>query len=981
MERKPAPNRMNRLGSVLRGEHDRALGRRAIRAGHLTGQELEDFLIRKGTGLGDGPKTIEEVLRAKGASEDAIVALRGELDRDDYALFRPDRSTPPEVLGVPDDPERRLAEFVLVSRLGQGGVGEVWKAWDTRLGRWVAVKLPHAVPDQEDASRRFTREALAAARLSHPNIVGIYRVAEERGRPFIVMQYLEGRTLGDARLDLRNALDVMRTVARAVHHAHDQGVVHRDLKPGNILIDPNGRPFVLDFGLAHLEEAKWLQSREGQVVGTAAYMSPEQAQGGPAARGRSTDVYSLGATLYEAVTGRPPFRGESFAEILEKVLHRDPAAPRAINPEISRDVEAVVLKTLEKDARNRYANALELAEDLERCLRDERPLAVRRGSFSATMRRRVRQHPRVAIGAAAVLIVLALVVGWLESQRLIDVRRDQLEKLRAVRYDSEVSFRAILKLRQVGANEGMEELLQPLEKAYQEARAVAPGHAEIDYLMGRIQRALMNDERAMELQERALAKDPDYIPALYEKVILAGLRFGREAGSHARGGLKEDCDRLRALLEEGGTGVVSGARADAAEGICLFHRGEVEVARGFLEKSLEKDPDLAEAREALAQTWLARISRYSAPADRESAYARAEAVLTSGIEQDRGYAPLWIGRAEVRAERGRLFRETGRDPQREFQAAEDDLTQALRLVETADAYRRRAMLCRIMGVHRMHLGGNPLEDFKEADADLSMAVLLDRGDVRTVAAHGYVACSRAAYRLMLGESPEEQAEAVEAGARLVLERAPARADVHGHRGVVWGYHAIFSARGGDDPEADFDRAEGGFAEALRHAPGDPEILERRAYVRLERVRWAVEAGRDAERVLAEAEADATAALGENRFFNGARVTRAAILRLRAAVAGKAGKDPASLFDRAHEDLKQVLSVNPLSTEAWIEQGRVEYDRGRYRLGRSRKAEARESFTQSIRSYEEALRLNPFIPGRLRIPLRQAQQRRLDTYSK
>jgi len=299
-----------RLGGVLRGAHNRNLGLRAVRAGLLTAADLA------------GPVPVEELLQKKGVPAERIRELREEIDREDYALFRPDRAMPVEVSEVLGEPERRMAEFIRVSRLGQGGIGEVWKAWDSRLGRWVALKLPTATPDQEGAAERFSREALAAARLTHPNIVSIHRVAEEGGRCFIVMQYVEGQSLRGATFEPRKALEIVRDVALAVHYAHEQGVIHRDLKPGNIVIGSDGRPFVLDFGLAHLQQAGRVQSREGLVAGTAAYMSPEQARGEPGARERATDVYSLGATLYEIVTGRPPFDGASFAETLEKVLHR-----------------------------------------------------------------------------------------------------------------------------------------------------------------------------------------------------------------------------------------------------------------------------------------------------------------------------------------------------------------------------------------------------------------------------------------------------------------------------------------------------------------------------------------------------------------------------------------------------------------------------------------------------------------------------------
>ena len=207
---------LGRLGAVLRGAQDATLGRQALRAGFLTEAEL--------AAVGDGG--VEAALRAKGVD---VSRLREEIDREEFAHLKTDRKAPPEVEAIRQNPDRRLAEFVLVDRLGQGGLGEVWKAWDTRLGRWVAIKFPAPQPDVDAAGRRFTREALAAARLSHPNIVAIHRVDQTAGRAYLVMQFVEGTTLGKAKLPLRGALEALRDVAVAVQYAHEQGVIHRDL--------------------------------------------------------------------------------------------------------------------------------------------------------------------------------------------------------------------------------------------------------------------------------------------------------------------------------------------------------------------------------------------------------------------------------------------------------------------------------------------------------------------------------------------------------------------------------------------------------------------------------------------------------------------------------------------------------------------------------------------------------------------------------
>lgn len=961
MNPRPGASLFRHLGDVLRDEQERALGRRAVQAGLLSEEDFERFLRERGD---EGVRTLEEWLRARGAAPDEIRRLKRELDRDEYVLFRSARITPPEVEALQGEPDRRLAEFVLVEHLGQGGIGDVWKAWDTRLGRWVAIKLPRPSPDQEAVSRRFSREALAAARLSHPNIVAIHRVAEEGNRCFIVMQYVDGRTLGAVRPPLRRALEILRDVARAVHYAHEQGVVHRDLKPGNILIARDGRPFVLDFGLAHLEETSGAASREGLVAGTAVYMSPEQARGGPASRARPTDIYSLGATLYEAVTGRAPFDGGSFAEILQKVLHQDPPPPRSLRPDLPRDVETVILKAMEKDPARRYASAQELADDLERCLRGE-PVAARRPSALGRWAGRLRRSPRGVAGVVVAALLVA-VAGLLEARRAS--RRHHEE---AIRETWRASLPPLLALRRTGANERIADFLPALESSYRQASQSAPELPEIDYVMGRIFRTLMDEGRAREFQDLALSKDPAYPPALYERLVLAGrARAADEAAEWER--------RLREALSAR-PGTLDEARIRAAEGIVAVLLGEEAPAREKLRRAVELDPGLEEAWEALARSWRLGVTPFSPPGDQEEAYQMCEETLGRALAHDRGYAPHWAGRGEVRALRGRLKSELGRDPQADFQGAEDDFAQALRLAPSAAAYAARAELRRGVGLHRMQLGGNPLQDFAEAEADLDQAERRAGRSGALAAARAFVLAGRARFRQERGETSLEELE----GGRRQLQRLVSHESCPPEAWKAWAILAFHraldpsAARGPDSRE--LEEAAQAFQEALGRSRGDRELRERWAALLLERARRRLAAGRDPCGDLAAADREVASALEGGVFFNRARVTRASILRQWGLREAAARRDPAARFAAARAELSEVLETNPLFTEAWVELGNVEADWGRRRLEAGDRTVARQHFTQAIRCYEEALRLNPFLPGGLRGPLREARRSLLATY--
>jgi serine/threonine-protein kinase len=308
--------------------------------------------------------------------------------------------------------------------LGHGGMGVVYKARHLRLNRPVALKMmlagAYAGPTERE---RFRREAAAVAALRHPNVVQVYDVGEADGRPYFTMELMEGGSLAQqltgAPQPARQAAALVATLAGAVQAAHQSGVVHRDLKPGNVLLTADGAPKIGDFGLARRLDNGGGLTRTGAALGTPSYMAPEQAEGKAHAVGPGTDVYALGAILYELLTGRPPFLGETAAETVLQVIHQEPAPPSRLNTRVPRDLETVCLKCLEKGPQQRYPSAGALAEDLHRFQRDE-PIVALPVGHGEHLLRWARRNPT---GAALVVTVLALVglalVGglWLERER------------------------------------------------------------------------------------------------------------------------------------------------------------------------------------------------------------------------------------------------------------------------------------------------------------------------------------------------------------------------------------------------------------------------------------------------------------------------------------------------------------------------------------------------------------------------------------
>ena len=281
---------------------------------------------------------------------------------------------PPEVREAAKDPERLLGRFVAVAELGRGSMGAVQKAWDTRLGRWVAIKLLRTGATDAEELDRFRREATVVASLDHPNIAPIYDVFEHGGRLAIVMKYIVGRTLDELYIKegarpptVDRAVRILRDVCLGVGFAHGRGFVHRDLKPSNLMLDEDGRVYVLDFGLVKVMVKEAITDL-GRMMGTPNFMSPELAMGLARDVDARTDVFSLGATLWTLFMGHPPFRGKSGLEIVRAIMREPTPGVRAKRPDVPEEIEAILFKALQKDREARYPTAVDMATALNSCL-------------------------------------------------------------------------------------------------------------------------------------------------------------------------------------------------------------------------------------------------------------------------------------------------------------------------------------------------------------------------------------------------------------------------------------------------------------------------------------------------------------------------------------------------------------------------------------------------------------------------------------
>src|SRR5437762_1859378 len=352
----------------------------------------------------------------------AVCRVRAELD----ALF----PTPPvRGMGSPallpaSASLPQVPGYNVEAELGHGGMGVVYRAWHLRLHRRVALKMLLAGPHAQPAEReRFLREAEVVAGLRHPNIVQVYEAGDMDGRSYFTMELVEGGSLAQqiqgVPQPVRKAAALVATLADAVHAAHQSGIVHRDLKPANILLTADGTPKVTDFGLARRLQDGGALTLSGVPMGTPSYMAPEQAQGQRDTAGPATDVYALGAILYELLTGRPPFRAATAAETLQQVISQEPAPPSRLNDKVPRDLETICQKCLHKEPGRRYVSAAALADDLRRFV-EERPIQARPVGRGERSWRWGRRNPTSAALLVTALALVGLAAGggfWMERQQ------------------------------------------------------------------------------------------------------------------------------------------------------------------------------------------------------------------------------------------------------------------------------------------------------------------------------------------------------------------------------------------------------------------------------------------------------------------------------------------------------------------------------------------------------------------------------------
>jgi tetratricopeptide (TPR) repeat protein/tRNA A-37 threonylcarbamoyl transferase component Bud32 len=601
-----------RVTRDLGREEDFRLGERAVDESLLSREQLAALFHETSLGPADGPP-LRDILVERG------LVPRAEVER-----------LAGGAAGVPE--RMTLGRYEIQEKLGEGATAVVYRARDRELGRPVAIKvLKETFLTHEIARARYLREAQALARMDHPHVVRVFDSGEHEGHSFLVMELVEGRSFGRLlaeRLATREEyLSILARAARGIQHAHEKGIIHRDLKPENLMVVETGDPKVTDFGLAHLMESAPSLTRAGSVIGTPMYMAPEQVRGAPADVTARTDVYGLGAILYEAMTGRPPFQATASHELYGKILEEEPAPPRSIDPAIPVEVEAVILKAMEKVPARRYASAAELAEDLERFLRGDEVLA-RPPSAWSRLGRGARQRLPVLIPAGTALLVMVLAAGVLlrsaeaarrsrEANRLLEAARPALDKATLAQYDPASNAGSLLG----PAGEAEALILRAVE--------LDPRLALASYRLGEVQELKGEYDRAIASWEKAIRLDQAFGPAHFRlgriliwKSYVTGIYIWvphRDVRSPEAEGLAARAAHEIEEARKTGSGFDDTLQQRLAAGMLAWARSEREAARRVAIEGLGEFP---ERRGVEDFHWLQGLAEQK-PDDRIEAFSRA----------------------------------------------------------------------------------------------------------------------------------------------------------------------------------------------------------------------------------------------------------------------------------------------------------------------------------------------------------------------
>ena len=829
-------------------------------------------------------------------------------------------------------PVKDWERYQFVSFLGKGGMGKVYKAYDPMLDRYVALKFLRT--ENPEISSRFVMEAQAQARVEHKNVCKVYEVGEVDEKLYIAMQFIEGKTLGKAAKEMNREqlISVFIDICEAIHAAHRTGLIHRDIKPANVMVekleDEGWHPYVMDFGLAREVQAPGL-TQQGMIVGSPWYMSPEQARGENQNLDRRTDVYSLGATLYELLTGKPPFEGESSVAVLWKVMEEDPPPVRKKNPSVPEDLETIVMKCLEKDPGRRYDSARALAEDLRRFLNDE-PILARKASRIYRFRKKVKKHKALfAVSSVAAMLILALTAASVTAVVRGNIRARFAQRFGQTVKELESMARLTYMLPAHDVRKDRRNIARRVQELQEQAeRLGALGRGPALYAAGRaylsLERLRLARDLLQDTWERWDYREPEvafalghtfgelYLQALDRAERIDNEVLRKAAIQEAKKRYRLPATRyLRMAAEQEEQAFAESPLYVRA--LLAFYEGNYNQALAAAVKAAEHHPYLFEARKVEGDVYVTQAFEQR---DRGK-YDRAEALLKKALEayahtvevarsSPAGYVGLcrsWDGMMLVQLDQGQ-------DPSAAYQKALEACGNALKVdPNNVEARNKMAYAHLRWAYHRIDMGEDPTEFIDKA-----------------------VKAARASVAV------EENAE----GLRML--------------GTGLWMQGLNAWYGGEDPTEFMNQALETFKKARKLAPRDPDILANMGNVYGVLSDLAQDQGEDPRKFMQQALDAFTAAIKLNPNIPEPYFNMAHVYSRKGEYEEAHGIDPMSSYQAAMKAIQDGLKINPENVDMYNELGLAYWAMGRVRLQRGERPA--EEIRNALKAFAKAREIDP-----------------------
>ncbi|MHC4598270.1 MAG: protein kinase domain-containing protein [Planctomycetota bacterium] len=891
--------------------------------------------------------------------------------------------------------QKNLGPYKILEEIGRGGMGVVYKAFHLQLKRTVALKVLIAGEDaSEEAIARFHREAEAVAKLGHhPNIVPVYDIGHVTRESldgtgtsaplhYFAMHFVEGDSLealiDQGELTPRMAASLAKRTARGLEHAHAHGVLHRDIKPANILVTGEGEPQITDFGLAKTVESDSRLTHSGATIGTPQYMPPEQADGRLRDIDELSDVYSLGATLYEMLAFVPPFDGETVMAVLHKVLQEDPVPPRKMNTIVDRDLETICMKCLEKDPERRYGSAGELASDLERYL-DSKPIQARPASLLYRATKKVKRHRALVATATmfTLLLLAAVIIGSVTSIR----------KEREKRKASKRAENAEGKAEEAETEREVATLLR--EKNAKVAKVMMAGQARFFMIHRELKASYYDSRKTLEQKKVFFARYEKEIDGFFAPY----LRDGGDGGPNRSA-------RSAAFALKGWLVRLSGGEDEA---ISLFNRSiecDPDVGWGFLfetmawlatylaEKRLpgtttssrgvvfEATPPESEGMKNARERCEKALERFGA-ADRPGGAGEG---LVWGTELSGGFETAVSGLSEIfgrdplRAERSlsaildlaeffwmeeEIYRARSgmRYVLKEFDDGVRDASAFLeRCPDNADMRRRMGLLLLGKGLTVAMGGGDPGDLYGRAILAYDESLKKNPRDAESFCNRALVYIHLGRAELSKGIDPRKSYAKAISDLNESGKLEPHALAVFSYRGIAYKNLGFAQSRRGIDPTGSLNQAIEAFSEALRRNPGNA-VHHNNLGVAFNLLAHAtLRSGRDPVGEFGRAIRAFETALGLDSDYLFARNNLGGVYEAFGNFRSSRGADPRELFRKAIHEFSEILERDPDDVEAFDDRGRNYKNIGMWEMVWGK--DARESFLKAIADFGEALKRNP-----------------------